>query len=88
MFKANGRYYLISSSTTGSTPDANTYISATSLSGPWTAPASLAPNSPNTYDSQNASILPVTGSNGTTYIYIGDRWEFTMQQSRATSGYH
>lgn len=77
MFKANGRYYLISSSPTGWAPNANTYVSATSLSGPWTVPSSLAPNSPNTYDSQDAYILPVTGSRGTTYIYMGDRWDST-----------
>ncbi len=75
MFKSNGRYYLICSSPTGWAPNPNVYVSATSLSGPWTSPASLAPNSPNTYDSQDAYILPVTGSRGTTYIYMGDRWD-------------
>ncbi|GHO95303.1 hypothetical protein KSF_053510 [Reticulibacter mediterranei] len=68
MFKANGRYYLITSSPTGWAPNPNTYVSATSLSGPWTSAASLAPNSPNTYDSQDAFILPVIGSSTTTYI--------------------
>jgi hypothetical protein len=77
MFKANGRYYLISSSPTGWAPNPNTYVSATSLSGPWTSAASLAPNSPNTYDSQDAFILPVVGSSTTTYIYMGDRWDST-----------
>ena len=77
MFKSHGRYYLISSSPTGWAPNPNVYVSATSLSGPWTSPASLAPNSPNTYDSQDAYILPVTGSRGTTYIYMGDRWDPT-----------
>jgi hypothetical protein len=77
MFKSHGRYYLISSSPTGWAPNPNVYVSATSLSGPWTSPASLAPNSPNTYDSQDAYILPITGSRGTTYIYMGDRWDST-----------
>lgn len=75
IFKSNGRYYLICSSPTGWAPNPNVYVSATSLSGPWTSPASLAPNSPNTYDSQDTYILPVTGSRGTTYIYMGDRWD-------------
>ena len=75
MFKANGRYYLINSLPTGWAPNPNVYVSATSLSGPWTSPASLAPNSPNTYNSQDAYILPVTGSRGTTYIYMGDSWD-------------
>jgi hypothetical protein len=77
MVKVNGRYYLIDSSPTGWAPNANVYVSATSLSGPWTTPASLAPNSPNTYDSQDAYILPVHGLLGTTYIYMGDRWDPT-----------
>jgi hypothetical protein len=77
MFKVNGRYYLIASSPTGWAPNPNTYVSATSLSGPWTSSASLAPNSPNTYDSQDAFILPVVGTTTTTYIYMGDRWDST-----------
>jgi hypothetical protein len=77
MIKVKGRYYLIDSSPTGWAPNANVYVSATSLSGPWTTPASLAPNSPNTYDSQDAYILPVNGLLGTTYIYMGDRWDPT-----------
>lgn len=75
MFKSKGRYYLISSSPTGWAPNPNVYVSATSLRGPWTPPASIAPNSPNTYDSQDAYILPVIGSHGTTYVYMGDRWD-------------
>jgi hypothetical protein len=75
MFKANGRYYLISSAPTGWAPNPNSYTSATSLSGPWTTAASLAPSSPNTWDSQDAFILPVVGSTTTTYIYMGDRWD-------------
>lgn len=75
MFKANGRYYLINSSPTGWAPNPNVYVSATSLSGPWTSPASLAPKSPNTYGSQDAYILPITGSRSTTYIYMGDSWD-------------
>jgi hypothetical protein len=77
MFKVNGRYYLITSSPTGWAPNPNMYTSATSLTGPWAASTSLAPNSPNTYDSQDAYILPVTGLSGTTYIYMGDRWDST-----------
>ncbi len=50
MFKSHGRYYLICSSPTGWAPNPNVYVSATSLSGPWTSPASLAPNSLNTYE--------------------------------------
>jgi hypothetical protein len=75
MFKVNGRYYLITSSPTGWAPNPNMYTSATSLAGPWATATGLAPSSPNTYDSQDAYILPVTGSSGTTYIYMGDRWD-------------
>lgn len=75
MFKVNGRYYLIISSPTGWAPNPNMYTSATSLAGSWSTATGLALNSPNTYDSQDAYILPVTGSSGTTYIYMGDRWD-------------
>lgn len=77
MFKANGRYYLVTSSPTGWAPNPNMYTSATSLTGSWAATASLAPSSPNTYDSQDAYILPVAGTSTTTYIYMGDRWDST-----------
>lgn len=75
MFKANGRYYLIDSSPTGWAPNPNVYVSAPSLSGPWTSPTSLAPESPNTYNSQDTYILPIIGSRGSTYIYMGDSWD-------------
>ena len=74
MVKANGRYYLFGSNLTGWNNNDNVYTTATSLSGPWSSWQTFAPVGSDTYNSQTAFILPVTGSQGTTYVYAGDRW--------------
>ncbi|THH33891.1 hypothetical protein EUX98_g297 [Antrodiella citrinella] len=68
--KRNGEYYLIASHTSGWTPNPNKWFSASSLSGPWSSQADIAPENVRTYFSQNAYDLPL-GSNA---IYMGDRW--------------
>ncbi|SJL06338.1 uncharacterized protein ARMOST_09674 [Armillaria ostoyae] len=68
--KRNGVYYLIASHTSGWAPNPNKYFSATSLSGPWSSQADIAPEAVRTYFSQNAYDFPL-GSNA---IYMGDRW--------------
>lgn len=59
-------------------PPANTnpqyYVTASSLSGPWTSWTTFADTGSNTYSSQTSFILPITGTSGTTYMYLGDRW--------------
>ncbi|KAF9258587.1 galactan 1,3-beta-galactosidase [Marasmius fiardii PR-910] len=70
IIKRSGVYYLFASHTTGWDPNPNKYFRATSLSGPWSAQADIAPPATRTYFSQNAFDLPL-GSNG---IYMGDRW--------------
>ena len=42
--------------------------------GPWSAPADLAPPDSFTYLTQNAYDIPIIGTDKTTYIYFGDRW--------------
>jgi hypothetical protein len=74
MFKANGYYFLICSHETGWSSNDDQYSYATSISGPWSALADIATAGTNTWDSQSTFVLPVTGSSGTTYIYMGDRW--------------
>ncbi|GCF09931.1 RICIN domain-containing protein [Dictyobacter arantiisoli] len=74
LFRANGRYYLLASHLTGWNTNDNQYTSATSLSGPWSAWSNFAPSGTNTFNSQTTFVLPITGSQGTTYIYMGDRW--------------
>lgn len=74
MFKANGYYFLICSHETGWTSNDDQYSYATSIGGPWSALADLAPAGTDTFNSQSTYVLPVTGSSGTTYMYMGDRW--------------
>jgi Ricin-type beta-trefoil lectin domain-like/Glycosyl hydrolases family 43 len=74
MFKLNGRYYLFGSFLTGWNTNDNQYTTATSLSGPWSSWSAFAPPGSNTLTSQTTFILPVTGSAGTTFMYMGDRW--------------
>ena len=74
MFKLNGRYYLFGSFLTGWNTNDNQYTTATSLSGPWSAWSDFAPPGSNTLNSQTTFILPVAGSSGTTFVYMGDRW--------------
>ncbi|KAK0208893.1 galactan 1,3-beta-galactosidase [Desarmillaria ectypa] len=68
--KRNGVYYLFASHTSGWAPNPNKYFSATSLSGPWSSQADIAPEAVRTYFSQNTYDFPL-GSNA---IYMGDRW--------------
>jgi hypothetical protein len=74
MFKVNGTYFLICSHETGWSSNDDQYSYATSISGPWSALADIATAGTNTWNSQSTFVLPVTGSSGTTYIYMGDRW--------------
>jgi hypothetical protein len=73
LFKQSGRYFLITSGATGWDPNQAQYSSATSISGPWSALANLGNNT--THDTQSTYVIPVVGSEATTYIYAGDRWQ-------------
>ncbi|KAJ7596776.1 galactan 1,3-beta-galactosidase [Mycena floridula] len=68
--KRNGVYYLFASHTSGWDPNPQKFFSATSLSGPWSAQADIAPEAVRTYFSQNNYDMPL----GTNAIYMGDRW--------------
>jgi len=74
MAKIGGTYYLFGSHLTGWATNDNQYATATSISGPWSSWRSFAPSGTNTCNSQTTSILPVSGSSGTSYIFLGDRW--------------
>ncbi|KAF5356070.1 hypothetical protein D9756_004010 [Leucocoprinus leucothites] len=69
--KRNGVYYLFASHTTGWDPNPNKFFSASSLSGPWSSQADIAPAATRTYFSQNTFDM-LLGSNFA--IYMGDRW--------------
>ena len=74
LVKTNGRYYLLASHLTGWSTNDNDYSTATSLGGPWSAWRPVAPAGTNTFTSQTANIITVTGTSGTTFLYAGDRW--------------
>ncbi|WP_433303443.1 ricin-type beta-trefoil lectin domain protein [Actinoplanes sp. CA-030573] len=83
MAKINGTYYLFGSHLTGWSTNDNQYTTATSVTGTWSAWRSFAPAGTNTCNSQTTSILPVTGSSTTSYIFLGDRWNSgTLSDSR------
>ena len=73
MFKQGGRYYIITSAATGWDPNQAQYFSAASIDGPWTALTNIGDST--TYDTQSATVIPVQGTQTTTYIYAGDRWQ-------------
>jgi hypothetical protein len=74
MVKVDGRYYLLGSHLTGWSTNDNDYTTATSLSGTWAAWRPVAPSGTNTFTSQTANIITVSGGSSTTYLYAGDRW--------------
>ena len=90
MFKVGKTYYVFGSYLTGWAPNDNEYTTLTvsSPSSPlpvkspnWTQWATLVPTpageaDPITCTSQTMDVLQVQGSSRTTYIYIGDRWDF------------
>ncbi|KUN21959.1 beta-xylosidase [Streptomyces antibioticus] len=72
LFKRNGVYFLLTSGATGWSANQQQYATATSLAGPWTSMANVGDST--TYNSQTAYVLPIAGTSGTSYLYMGDRW--------------
>ncbi|MFE9622243.1 RICIN domain-containing protein [Streptomyces sp. NPDC006527] len=72
LFKRGGVYFMLTSGATGWNPNQQQYATATSLAGPWTAMKNVGDST--AYGSQTAYVLPVQGSSGTSYLYMGDRW--------------
>ncbi|WP_427919266.1 RICIN domain-containing protein [Streptomyces sp. cg40] len=72
LFKRNGVYFMLTSGATGWSANQQQYATATSITGPWTAFTNVGDST--AYNSQTAYVLPVTGTSGTSYLYMGDRW--------------
>jgi hypothetical protein len=70
-----GLYYVVGSQLTGWSPNPNKYAVAARLEGPWSAFKDIAPAATNTYGAQSGFLLKVSGSAGTTVIFIGDLWK-------------
>ena len=73
LFKDRGRYYLITSGATGWDPNQAKYTTASAIGGPWSPLQNLGDGT--TFDTQSTYVIPVQGSERTTYVYAGDRWQ-------------
>ncbi|MEU0999758.1 RICIN domain-containing protein [Streptomyces tibetensis] len=72
LFKRNGVYFMLTSGATGWNPNQQQYATATSIAGPWSTMKNIGDST--AYGSQTAFVLPVQGTAGTSYLYLGDRW--------------
>ncbi|KAJ7607417.1 Arabinanase/levansucrase/invertase [Roridomyces roridus] len=77
MLKANSTYFLVVSQKTGWSANPDKVYWAPAISGPWSGGTDIAPESTNTYNSQNSAELKITGSSATTYVFLGDIWDST-----------
>jgi hypothetical protein len=72
IFKRGGVYFLLSSAATGWDPNQAQYATSQSLTAGWSSLANVADG--HTFYSQPTYVVAVTGSGGTEYLYLGDRW--------------
>ena len=84
IFRKDGVYYFLGSQLTSWERNDNDYYTATSLKGPWTKRGMFCPQGTLTWNSQCTFVLPVAGSKDTTFMYMGDRWAYPIQESAAT----
>lgn len=78
-----GLYYCIGSHLTGWWPNANKYLTAPRLEGPWSEPRDFAPPESHTYGSQSTNLLKIAGTKQTTVLYLGDMWRpYELSDSR------
>jgi hypothetical protein len=88
MLKIGSTYYIFCSHLSGWAANDNEYATATSITGPWSTLKDFAPSGTNTYTSQTNWIEAIAGTGGTTYIYMGDRWNSSsLPTSLADSTY-
>ncbi|MFF7559798.1 RICIN domain-containing protein [Streptomyces pseudovenezuelae] len=76
LFKRDGVYFMLTSGNSGWSPNQQKYATATSITGPWTAMTEV--GDATAYGSQTAFVVPVQGTSGTSYLYLGDRWGNSM----------
>ncbi len=72
LFKRGDTYFLITSGSTGWSPNQAKYASSSSLTSGWSELRNVANG--NTFYSQSTYVQEVQGSEGTGYLYMGDRW--------------
>ena len=74
VFKAGSTYYWIGSDKTGWRANDDFYSTAPAMNGPWTYQGYLAPQGKLTWMTQTTWVMPVAGTQSTTYVYWGDHW--------------
>jgi hypothetical protein len=84
IFRKDSFYYFLGSHLTSWERNDNDYYTATSLKGPWIKRGMFCPAGSLTWNSQTTFVLPVEGTQDTTYMFMGDRWSFPKQASAAT----
>lgn len=73
LMKREGVYFLLTSGCTGWEPNQGKYAYSSNIDGNWSQLHDFGGST--TFDTQPMFILPVQGSEKTTYLYIGDRWD-------------
>jgi hypothetical protein len=72
VFKRNDIYFLLTSGATGWDPNQAQYATSRSIGSGWSSMQNVGDGT--TFHSQSTYVLPVQGSAGTSYLYLGDRW--------------
>jgi hypothetical protein len=72
LWKRNNVYFLLTSAATGWNPNQAQYATSASLTSGWSGWTNVGDGT--TFYSQSTFVLPVQGSSGTAYLYLGDRW--------------
>jgi hypothetical protein len=72
VMERKGKYYMFSSFCTGWAPNQCKYAVADGIEERWSKLTEIGDET--TYGTQPAFILPITGTEGTSYIYVSDRW--------------
>lgn len=72
LFKRGDTYFLVTSAATGWDPNQAQYATSTSLTSGWLSLQNV--GNATTFYSQSTFVQAVEGSDGTQYLYMGDRW--------------
>lgn len=76
IIKVADTYYWFTSALVGWNSSATTWATAHDLAGPWTElrPVRTDPPSNDSYNTQHDFVVPIVGSQTTSYLYAGDRY--------------
>lgn len=72
LVRVDSLYYMVSSACTGWDPNQACLTTSTSLTEGWKPLSKVGDRI--AYDTQASSILTIHGTEGTVYLYVGDRW--------------